>query len=112
MAGAAGLALGGRALPVLGLAEPALAPAEVVGLAGATLTSSSLLPKTNFSIHVYSYFYFVVLLPKPRTWGSSLSTEFCFDSKELFVSSGLGLCFGFLLSLDVTGLVAVLGLDT
>ena len=47
MAGAAGLALGGRALPVLGLAEPALAPAEVVGLAGATLTSSSLLPKTG-----------------------------------------------------------------
>ena len=59
MAGAAGLALGGRALPVLGLAEPALAPAEVVGLAGATLTSSSLLPKTGF---VYTCTVIVILL--------------------------------------------------
>ena len=48
MAGAAGLALGGRARPVLGLADPALTPA-VVGLAGpgpgTELTSSSFLPK-------------------------------------------------------------------
>ena len=109
MAGAAGLALGGRALPVLGLAEPALAPAEVVGLAGATLTSSSLLPKTG---SLYKCTIIVTFLPKPSTWGSSLSTEFCFDSNEPLGSSGLGLCFGFLLSLDVTGLVAVLGLDT
>ena len=61
MAGAAGLALGGRALPVLGLAEPALAPAEVVGLAGATLTSSSLLPKTG-SLYTCTVFIVILLL--------------------------------------------------
>ena len=66
MAGAAGLALGGRARPVLGLAEPALAPAEVVGLAGATLTSSSLLPKTG-SLYTCTVLLFFVFLPKPST---------------------------------------------
>ena len=44
MAGAAGLADGGRALPVLGLAEPALTPA-VVGLAEASLSLASEEPR-------------------------------------------------------------------